>query len=326
MRRRDFMTGLLLAASTISAGAQQPAMPVIGFLFPGSPEDASGASYLAAFRQGLAAAGYIEGRNIAIEYRWARGGYDRLPVLAADLVSAKVAVLFAFALNSAVAAEAVTSTVPIVFLVGTDPVASGLVTSFSQPGGNLTGTAVMLGALWPKRLQLLQEFLPPAATIGALINPENRNAASNTRPLEAAAKSLGLSLELFQAGTEPDIGAAFTTMRQRRFDGVLIGDDPFFEFHGAQLTELAARYRLPAIYPYRAHVVLGGLLSYGVSIASMARIAGEYTARILNGARPADLPVQQPTKFELAVNVKTAKTLGLALPLTLLATADEVIE
>jgi putative tryptophan/tyrosine transport system substrate-binding protein len=326
MRRRDFTTGLILAAAARSARAQQPTMPVIGLLSPGSPEDAAAVSYVAAFRQGLAAAGYAEGRNVAIEYRWARGEYDRFPALAADLVAAKVPVVFAGAINSALAAKAATATVPIVFVVGTDPIASGLVTSLSRPGGNLTGAAVMLGELWPKRLQLLHELLPQAGTIGVLINPENRNAASNTRTIEAAAKSLGLSLEVLEARTEREIDAAFGPMQQHRLDALLIGDDPFFGGHGPQLIGLATRYRLPTIYPYRAHVALGGLLSYGASIASMYRLAGEYTARILNGAKPGDLPVQQPTEFDLVINLKTAGTLGLTVPQALLAQAVEVIE
>ena len=298
-------------------------MPLIGYLNPTSEGLGRG---LAAFRQGLSEAGFVEGQNVAIEYRWARGEYDRLSSLAADLVARSVTVIFSDSVTSTFAAKAATSTIPIVFTVGVDPVAFGLVASLNRPGGNLTGVAALLGELWPKRLELLHELVPKAGTIGVLVNPANRNTDSNTRNPQAAALALGLRLEVFSATTDRDIDAAFATIRQRRAGALLIGDDPFFQSRSSQLPVLAADHRIPAIYFARESVASGGLISYGPSFTAMNRIAGEYTARILKGEKPADLPVQQSTTFELVVNMKTATALGLTVPPWLLARADEVIE
>jgi len=255
-----------------------------------------------------------------------RGEYDRLPSLAADLVARSVTVIFSGDGTSTFAAKAATSTIPIVFTVGIDPVAFGLVASLSHPGGNLTGVAALLGELWPKRLELLHELVPKAGTIGVLVNPANRNADSNTRNLQAAALALGLRLEVFPATTDRDIDAAFATIPQRRAEALLIGDDPFFNTRREQLVALAADHRVPAIYFAPEFVASGGLITYGPSFTAMNRIAGEYTARILKGEKPADLPVQQSTTFELVVNMKTATALGLTVPPYILARADEVIE
>jgi putative ABC transport system substrate-binding protein len=326
MRRREFVQ---LAAGTVmmwplAGRAQQPGMPVIGYLTPETSE--SGADNVAAFRDGLQAIGFVDGRNVAIEYRWADNEYGRLPALAADLVARKVKVICAVSVVATVAAKAATSTIPIVFDVGPDPVALGLVVSLSHPGGNLTGVAILLGELWPKRLELLRELVPKADAIGVLVNPANPNAVPNTKNLQAAAKTFGFQLEVLQASTEQDIEAAFATIRERRLDALIVGDDPFFLNQGDQLSMLAARDRITAIYPFRRNVAAGGLISYGPNLAAAYRITGDYTSRILKGANLADLPVQQPTTFELAINLKTAKALSLTLPPTLLTRADEVVE
>jgi putative ABC transport system substrate-binding protein len=323
MRRRDVITLITGAAAgwPLGVGAQQSELPTVGYLGPTS--EGRG---LPAFRRGLSEAGFVEGRNVAIEYRWAQGEYDRLPALAADLVARRVTVIFSSSITSTLAAKAATSTIPIIFDVGVDPVAFGLVTSLSHPGGNLTGVAFLLGELWPKRLQLLHELAPKAGTIGVLINPANRNADSNTRTLQTAAKVLGLQLGVLPASTEPDIDAAFATIQRRRVDALLVGDDPFFNSRSSQLPTIAAAHRVPTIYFAGEFAASGGLISYGPSFTAMAGIAGEYTGRILKGAKPADLPVQQPTKFELVVNLKTANALGLTIPPAILARADEVIE
>ena len=322
MRRRDVITLITGAAAgwPLGASAQQPELPVVGYL--GATSGGPGP----AFRRGLSEAGFVEGRNVAIEYRWAQGEYDRLPALAADLVARRVTVIFSSSITSTLAAKAATSTIPIVFDVGVDPVAFGLVTSLSHPGGNLTGVAFLLGELWPKRLQLLHELVPKAGTIGVLVNPANSNSGANTRNLEPAAKALGLQLEVLLASTEPDIEAAFATIQRRRVDALLVGDDPFFNSRSSQLPAMAAAHLVPTIYFAGEFAASGGLISYGPSFTAMTRLAGEYTGRILKGTKPADLPVQQPTAFELVVNLKTAKELGLTVPPSILARADEVIE
>jgi putative ABC transport system substrate-binding protein len=322
VRRRDVITLITGAAAgwPLGASAQQPDLPVVGYL--GATSGGPGP----AFRRGLSEAGFVEGRNVAIEYRWAQGEYDRLPALAADLVARRVTVIFSSSITSTLAAKAATSTIPIVFDVGVDPVAFGLVTSLSHPGGNLTGVAFLLGELWPKRLQLLHELVPKAGTIGVLVNPTNSNSGANTRNLEPAAKALGLQLEVLPASTEPDIEAAFATIQRRRVDALLVGDDPFFNSRSSQLPAMAAAHLVPTIYFAGEFAASGGLISYGPSFTAMTRLAGEYTGRILKGTKPADLPVQQPTAFELVVNLKTAKELGLTVPPSILARADEVIE
>jgi putative ABC transport system substrate-binding protein len=326
MKRRDLITLAIVAAAArpLGAGAQQNAVPVIGYLSPLSPE--AGASDVAAFREGLLGAGFVEGRDAAIEYRWANDEYDRLPALATDLVARNVRVIFAQSVVATTAAKAATSTIPIVFTVGPDPVALGLVASLSHPGGNLTGVAVLFGELWPKRLQLLHELVPNASAIGILVNPANPNSAPNTKNLQAVAKIPGLRIEVLQASTGHDIDLVFATLREGRMDALLVSEDPFLTSLQEQLVALTARDRVPAIYAFRQHVAAGGLISYGPSLAAADRIAGEYAGRILKGAKPADLPVQQSTKFELVINLKTATALGLAVPPSLLARADEVIE
>ena len=322
MKRRDVITLITGAAAgwPLGASAQQPELPVVGYL--GTTSGGPGP----AFRRGLSEAGFVEGRNVAIEYRWAQGEYNRLPALAADLVARRVTVIFSSSITSTLAAQAATSTIPIVFDVGVDPVAFGLVTSLSHPGGNLTGVAFLLGELWPKRLQLLHELVPKAGTIGVLVNPANSNSGANTRNLEPAAKALGLQLEVLPASAELDIEAAFATIQRRRVDALLVGDDPFFNSRCSQLPAIAAAHRVPTIYFAGEFATSGGLISYGPSFTAMARIAGEYTGRILKGTKPADLPVEQPTRFELVVNLKTAAALGLTVPPSILARADEVIE
>jgi putative tryptophan/tyrosine transport system substrate-binding protein len=325
MKRREL---LLLLGGTMTAApvlrAQQKAIPVIGYLTPQSPE--AGAPDVMAFRQGLEEIGFVEGRNVAIEYRWARSEYDRLPALAADLVARRVSVIFSLSVVATVAAKTATSPIPIVFTVGPDPVALGLVTSLSHPGGNLTGVAILLGELWPKRLELLHELVPKAGVIGVLVNPANPNAIPNTKNLQAATKTRGFRLEVLEASTEDDINIAFATIQKRPLDALLVGDDPFFENRGDQLAMLAARDRVPTIYPFSKNAAAGGLISYGPSLAAAYRLTGEYTGRILKGANPADLPVQQPTNFEFVVNLNTANALGLTVPPSILARADEVIE
>jgi putative ABC transport system substrate-binding protein len=326
MRRREVIG--ILGGTAISwplaARAQQKAMPVIGFLSSDSLGPA--APTVAAFRQGLGETGYVEGQNVAIEFRWAEGHYDQLPALAAALVGRRVDVIFSAAVTTTLAAKEATSTIPIVFLMGADPVAFGVVTSLSHPGGNLTGVAVLLGQLWPKRLELLHELAPKANVIGVLTNPANRNTDSNMENLQAAAPALGLRLEVLPASTVHDIDDAFATSQQRGIEALLIGDDPLFRSRNSQLSALAADNHIPTIYFAPEFAASGGLISYGPSFTAMNRIAGEYTGRILKGEKPADLPVQQPTKFELVINLKTANALGLTVPQSLLARADEVIE
>jgi len=326
MNRRDLVTFATLAAAAraFRARAQQPELPVIGYLSPQSPE--AGARDAKPFGEGLREIGFVEGSNVTIDYHWGNGEYDRLPALAADLVARNVRVIVAVSVVATTAAKAATSTIPIVFTVGPDPVALGLVASLSHPGGNLTGVAILFGELWPKRLELLHELVPKVNDIGVLVNPANPKNAANTKSLQAAAKTLGLRIEVLQASTEHDIDLAFAAIQERRLDALLVSDDPFLGSRHEQVVALTARDRIPAIYALRANVAAGGLISYGPSLAAADRICGEYAGRILKGAKPADLPIQQPTTFELVINLKTATALGLTVPPSLLARADETIE
>jgi len=325
MQRRAFLAGLgIMAAWPFSARAQ-PKLPVIGWL---SGRGAQGsAAQLAAFRRGLEENGYIEGRNVAIEYRWADSHYDRLAALSAGLLERKVAVIAAAGgPDSALAAKALTTTTPVVFVVAGDPVALGLVATIPRPGGNLTGASFLAGELTPKLLELLHEVLPGKATIAALINPTAANAESLTRLLQQAARTLGLQVPILHARTAQEIESAFETVVRLHAGGLVIGTDPFFTDRSEQIAVLALGSAVPAIYQFHDFATVGGLMSYGTSLTDAYKLAGVYTGRILNGERPADLPVQQSTKVELVINIKTAKALGLTIPLTLLGRADEVIE
>jgi ABC-type uncharacterized transport system substrate-binding protein len=325
MKRRKFIALLGGAAVMwpLAARAQQSAMPVIGFLNTRAPgEDPH---FLAAFRQGLTETGYVEGRNVTIEYRWAEGDNDRLPALAADLVRHRVTVITANS-QATVAAKAATTTIPIVFITGADPVQIGFVASLNRPGGNLTGVTSLDTELGRKRLQLLHELLPKAGTIAALVNPTFPGSDIQARDLQAAASTLGLQLHILHASTERDINTAFANLARLQASGLVIGNDPFFNSWSEQLAALALRHAVPAIYAFRTFAAAGGLMSYGGSLTDLYRLVGVYTGRILKGDKPADLPVQQSTKVEMIINLKTAKTLGLTIPLPLLGRADEVIE
>ena len=326
MRRRQLITLLGGAAAwPLAARAQQPAMPVIGFLSGRSPSES--ASVEAAFREGLKEAGYIEGQNLHVAFRWADGQFARLPSLAEALVDLRVAVIVAVGgVNAAFAAKSATATIPIVFVVGGDPVANGLVTSLNRPGGNITGMTVMSAELVLKRLELLREIAPKLAALAMLANPLSPESTSEIKDVQAAAQTMGLQLKIFNASTLNELSTAFTAIAELRPDALLVASDPFFLLRREELTVLAARIGAPAIYPFREFAPSGGLISYGTNIASTYRQAGIYTGRILRGAKPADLPVEQSTRFEFVINLKTAKTLGLTIPDKLLALADEVIE
>ena len=326
MHRRRFIALLgaaITAARTLCA--QQKAMPVIGFLSSRSPGES--APNVAAFRQGLSETGYVEGQNVAIEYRWAEGRYDRLPALAADLVGRKVNVITAAGgVPSAQAARNATPAIPIVFTALADPVGLGLVTSLARPGGNLTGVSVMVTELTPKRLELLSELVPQAAVIALLVNPNIADAEPTIREAQEAARTKHVQLQVLKAGSESEIDDAFSELDQLHAGGLLQASDPFFLSRRGQLVALAARHRVPAIYDQSEYAAAGGLISYGSSLADAYRQAGIYAGKILNGATPADLPVHQPTTFKLVINLKTAKALGLTVPPAMLDLADEVIE
>jgi putative ABC transport system substrate-binding protein len=326
MRRREFILALGGAAVAwpLAARAQQPAMPIIGLLDSRSPDGMT--DRLRAFREGLKDSGYVERENVAIEYRWAENQLDRLPELAAELVRRQVAVIAATSTNPAFAAKAATTTIPIVFVVGEDPVRLGLVASLARPGGNLTGINILSGELTAKRLNLLREMVPGAARIAVLVNPANVMTENALRDVAAAARVMGLQIQVLNASTSGEIDAAFATFVRERPDAVFVGLDVFFISRRAQLVNLASRHALPATYHLREFAEAGGLMSYGTNIVDTFRQAGVYAGRILKGAKPADLPVVQSTKFELVINAWTARMLGLAVPPTLLSTADEVIE
>jgi putative ABC transport system substrate-binding protein len=327
MSRREFIVLLGGAAAAFATGvrAQQPAMPVVGFLNADSPQGYR--RQLSAFLKGLGENGYIEGRNVAIEYRWAGGGLDRLPAMAADLVHRQVTVIAATSTPAALAAKAATTNIPIVFETGGDPVQLGLVTRLNRPGGNVTGVTQLNWEILPKRLELLHELLPTAGVIALLINPtDSVYAEAQSRQVLAAAHTLGLDLHVLNASTERDFDSVFADLIHLRAGGLVIGEDTFFNSHTKQLAALTIRHSVPAVYKSREFVAAGGLLSYGSEATDAYRLAGVYTGRILKGDNLADLPVQQPTKFELFINLKTAKALGIAVPLPLSGRADEVIE
>ena len=327
MKRREFITllGSAAVAWPIAARAQQPAMPVIGFLGATSP-DAANADYLRVFRQALKESGYVEGENVAIEYRWAETQLDRLPALAAELVSRRVAVVVSVeGPPVAFAAKAATTTIPIVFSVGEDPVRLGLVASLARPGGNLTGINLVISELTAKRLGLLRELVPGAARVAVLVNPANTaNAETTLRDVEPAARAMGLQIQILQASTSREIEAAFATFVRERPDALFVGPD--FVSRRVQLVHLATRHAIPATYLLRDFAEVGGLMSYGVNITDALRQVGVYAGRILKDAKPADLPVVQSSKFELVINAETARMLGLTVPPSLLSIADEVIE
>ena len=328
MRRRDFIIFLTgaMAAWPLAARAQQKAMPVIGVLSTGSPgPSSSSAPLMAAFSQGLSEAGYVEGQNLAIEYRWAEGHYDRLPALAADLVGRKVDLIMASSPPSALAAKSATSTIPIVFRGGTDPVGDGLVASLARPGGNLTGVS-LADDVTAKRLQLLSELVPRVGVIALMVNPNTPSAERVIRDLQEAARTKGLQLHVLKASSESEIDTAFASLVQLHAGALVVGGDTFLSGRRERLVALASRHAVPAMYYWREFVASGGLISYGPSLTSAFSQAGTYVGKILKGEKPADLPVQQPTRFELVINLKTAQALGLTVPQSILQRADEMIE
>jgi putative ABC transport system substrate-binding protein len=326
MQRRAFITllGGTAAALPFSARAQQPSMPVIGFLNSGSPDGYE--PMVSAFLQGLKEAGYVEGQNVAIEYRWANADYDRLASLAGELVRRQVSVIAATSTPANIVAKAATSTIPIVFTAGNDPVQMGLVASLSRPGGNVTGATQLTGEVVPKRVELAHELTPSATIIGFLVNPRNSNSDADTKAAHAAAATLGLQLNVLHASTEAELDNVLADFAQLRAGALAIDGDALFNSHTKLLASLAVRHSVPAIYESHQFVADGGLASYGGSIIDSYRLAGVYAGRILKGEKPADLPVQQSTKVELLINLKTAKLLGITVPTPIVARADEVIE
>ena len=327
MRRREFITllGRAAAAWPLAARGQQSAMPVIGFMSARSPADS--VHLLAAFRQGLGDWGFVEGQKVAVEYRWAHGDYHRLPRLAMELVDQRVAVLLGVGGDaSALAAKAATSTIPVVIGTGSDPVEAGFVASLNRPGGNVTGVSVLANQMEPKRLSLLQEVVPGVKLVGALLNPNFPPAARQLQELEEAARTIGQRLFVSKASNDAELDVAFASLLQQQIGALLVAGDPYFDTRRDRIIAFAAQNRLPAIYQFREYAIAGGLLSYGVSLTEAYRQFGVYAARILKGSKPADLPVQQVVKFELVINLKTAKALGFEFLPTFSARADEVIE
>jgi putative ABC transport system substrate-binding protein len=327
LKRREFISLIGGAAilSPLAAHAQQPSMPVIGFLNGASAVEWS--RFVVAFRQGLSEIGYVEGQNVGIEYRWADGHYDRLPTLAADLVRDQVAVIVATGgSTSALAAKQTTTAIPIVFTTGGDPVKEGLVASLNRPGGNVTGVSLLTTSLAAKRLEILREVAPKASIIGVLLNPNSVSAEAQSGIVQDAGRTMGQQVRILHAGSERDFEAAFATIVQTRIDALIVGADPFFSSKRDQLIALTARHRIPTIYEWREYVQAGGLMSYGSNLADGYHQVGIYAGRILKGEKPADLPVVQSTKVEFAINLKTARSLGLTISLPLLGRADEVIE
>ena len=328
MRRRAFISllGGAAAAWPLAARAQQPTMPVIGFLNVATPD--AWTKYLMAFKQGLSQTGFVEGQNVRIEYRWAHSDYTRLPALAIELAGLRVSVIAANGgSRSALAAKAATATIPVVFTFGDgDPVKHGLVESINHPGRNITGITMIAGMLEPKRLELLREIAPTVSTVHILVNPNNAGVLQDIPTVAAAAGRIGLAFEVVQAGSESEIDAVFEKLSRDKAEALMIANDAFLTIRGPQIAALAARYALPAVYPWREQVEAGGLMSYGTSIREAYRQSGIYVGQILRGAKAAELPVQQPTKFELVINLKAAKALGLSMPASVLLRADEVIE
>jgi len=325
-KRRAFITllGGAAAAWPLAARAQQPAMPVVGFL--SSVSQAQTRHMVAAFQRGLGETGYVDGRNVAVDYRFVDGQYDRLPALASEMVRRPVSLIVAQGPPAALAAKVATTTIPIVFVVGFDPVGAGLVASFNRPGGNATGTVLVSGLLGQKRLELVRDLVPKAAIVAMLANPLSPDAPPEIREVQAAAQANGLQLRMLNASTPGEIEAAFASLAGQRPDALLVGGDPFYMARREDIVRFAAHSGLPAVYPFREFTEAGGLVSYGTNIANSYRQAGIYAGRILGGAKPNDLPVMQPTTFELVINLKTAKALGFDIPPTLHARSDEVIE
>jgi putative ABC transport system substrate-binding protein len=325
MRRRDFLGAVVGASSwPLVASAQPSGIPTIGYL--SSLSEAQVAAQLAAFRRGLSEVGYLEGRNIAIDFRWAEGQYERLPGMARELVSRRVSIIVAQAPPAALAAKAATAEIPIVFVVGFDPVGAGLVASLNRPGGNATGMTLISATLGQKRLEVVRELLPKASVVALLVNPLSPDTGPEIASVQPAAQALGLQLAMFNASTPNEIETAFIALADRRPDALLVGTDPFLLNRRDDIVARTASLKIPAIYPFRDYASSGGLISYGTNIANSYRQAGIYTGRILKGDKPADLPVMQPTVFELVVNIKTANKLGIDIPATLHARSDEVID
>ena len=326
MRRREFIMvfGGAMTTWPLSVCAQRKTIPVVGYLHGGSPTGRE--RQVVAFEDGIAETGFVVGRDVVIEYRWAESRYDRLPAMAADLVRRQVAVITAPTLPSALAAKQATGTIPIVFMHGDDPVKHGLADSFNRPGGNATGVSMLTAGLNAKRFGLLRELVPKAALIAVLVNPANPNVGTQVGEVREAARALGQQVEIFEAGTDREIEAAFVALAASQAGGLVVGADPSFTNQRSLILALATRYAIPTIYEWREFVDDGGLASYGTTLIEMYRQVGIYTGKILNGAKSADLPIQQPTKFELVINLKAAKALGLTVPQSILARADEVIE
>ena len=326
MRRRDFIKAASASAAAwpLTARAQQPAIPVIAFVRDGSPE--ANARYVAAFRKGLNESGYVEGQNVTVEYHWLEGQYDRLPALLADLVRRQVAVIATLGNVTSLAAKAATAAIPIVFAVGEDPVKLGLVASLARPGGNVTGSNFLVQETVAKRFRLLHELVPKAVRVAVLVNPSSSTTDTTLRGTKEAAAALGLQLQILNASSIREIDAAFATLARKRPDALFVGGDAFFVGRAVQLATLAAHNRIPAAYSLRVHVAAGGLMSYGTDFGDAFRQVGVYTGSVLKGAKPADLPVLQSTKFELVINLQTARVLGVEVPPGIISIADEVIE